>query len=139
MTSYKKIVVFLFLGIVLALSALCVYYAQRCSYLEATHDAQKYKDRITELQESINKLVVVVDNAKQVAQSLERDKDELRKQVQQILSDYDKGNSAILDGGIDDNIRILSEFLSEEIDTEPNGHGYRDNPGTASKNKSRPE
>lgn len=139
MTKLKKIVVFLFLGIVLVLSVLCVYYAQRCSRLEATYDEQKYRDRITELQDSINKLVIVVDNAKQVAQSLERDKDALRKQVQQILSDYGKSNSAILDGGVDDNIRILSEFLSEEDGAEPNGHGYRDNSGSASKNKSRPE
>lgn len=139
MKTFKSITLFFLIGIIIALTCACVHYASKCKALERTSNVKEYIDKIHKLQDSVNRLVVVLDESKRIVSLLEADKKRLETQARKILENYEKLDSMLLDFGIDDNIEFLSEYLSEEDDPEPDGHRGSDNSGAAGEDKQRSE
>lgn len=139
MKTFKSIALFFLIGIIIALTCACVHYASKCEALERTSNVKEYIDKIHKLQDSVNRLVVVLDESKRIVSLLEADKKRLETQARKILENYEKLDSMLLDFGIDDNIEFLSEYLSEEDDPEPDGHRSGDNSGAAGEDKQRSE
>lgn len=140
MKTFKSIALFFLIGIIIiALTCACVHYASKCKALEKTSNVKEYIDKIHKLQDSVNRLVVVLDESKRIVSLLEADKKRLETQAKKILENYEKLDSMLLDFGIDDNIEFLSEYLSEEDDSEPDGHRGSDNSGAAGEDKQRSE
>lgn len=136
MKTFKSIALFFLIGIIIiALTCTCVHYASKCKALERTSNVKEYIDKIHKLQDSVNRLVVVLDESKRIVSLLEADKKRLETQAKKILENYEKLDSMLLDFGIDDNIKFLSEYLSEEDDPEPDGHHSSDNSGAAGEDK----
>lgn len=135
MKTFKSIALFFLIGIIIALTCACVHYASKCKALERTSNVKEYIDKIHKLQDSVNRLVVVLDESKRIVSLLEADKKRLETQARKILENYEKLDSMLLDFGIDDNIEFLSEYLSEEDDPEPDGHRSGDNSGAAGEDK----
>lgn len=79
-----------------------------------TEELRVLNDSIKELQENIR----VYEAA--IAQ-IEQEKLALRKQLNAILKDNEKTDDMLVNGDLDDNIKFLSDYLSEEDDT---GRGY---------------
>lgn len=140
MKTFKSITLFFLIGIIIiALTCACVHYASKCKALERTSNVKEYIDKIHKLQDSVNRLVVVLDESKRIVSLLEADKKRLETRAKKILENYEKLDSMLLDFGIDDNIEFLSEYLSEEDDSEPDGHRGSDNSGAAGEDKQRSE
>lgn len=139
MKTFKSIALFFLIGIIIALTCACVHYASKCKALERTSNVKEYIDKIHKLQDSVNRLVVVLDESKRIVSLLEADKKRLETQARKILENYEKLDSMLLDFGIDDNIEFLSEYLSEEDDPEPDGHRSGDNSGAVGEDKQRSE
>lgn len=136
MKTFKSVALFFLIGIIIiALTCTCVHYASKCKALERTSNVKEYIDKIHKLQDSVNRLVVVLDESKRIVSLLEADKKRLETQAKKILENYEKLDSMLLDFGIDDNIEFLSEYLSEEDDPEPDGHRSSDNSGAAGEDK----
>ena len=145
MKTFKSIALFFLIGIIIALTCTCVHYASKCKALERPSNVKdnasvrefykEYIDKIHKLQDSVNRLVVVLDESKRIVSLLEADKKRLKTQAKKILENYEKLDSMLLDFGIDDNIEFLSEYLSEEDDPEPDGHRSSDNSGAAGEDK----
>ena len=137
MKTFKSVALFFLIGIIIALTCTCVHYASKCKALERTSNVKEYIDKIHKLQDSVNRLVVVLDESKRIVSLLEADKKRLETQatLKKIVKEYEKLDSMLLDFGIDDNIKFLSEYLSEEDDPEPDGHRSSDNSGAAGEDK----
>lgn len=86
-------------------------------YLRPTHSAptSKVYDRgIKDIEDTIKSLKEVISSYEVEISRLDKERESLRSNVRIILRDNEKIDSSIVNGDWDDNIRFLSDFLSEK-------------------------
>lgn len=86
-------------------------------YLRPTYNAptSKVYDRgIKDIEDTIKSLKEVISSYEVEISRLDKERESLRSNVRIILRDNEKIDSSIVNGDWDDNIRFLSDFLSEK-------------------------
>ena len=86
-------------------------------YLRPIHSAptSKVYDRgIKDIEDTIKSLKEVISSYEVEISRLDKERESLRSNVRIILRDNEKIDSSIVNGDWDDNIRFLSDFLSEK-------------------------
>lgn len=86
-------------------------------YLRPTNNAptSKVYDRgIKDIEDTIKSLKEVISSYEVEISRLDKERESLRSNVRIILRDNEKIDSSIVNGDWDDNIRFLSDFLSEK-------------------------
>ena len=86
-------------------------------YLRPTSDVSTpiiYDVGIREIEDTIKSLKEVISSYEVEISRLDKERESLRNNVRIILRDNEKIDSSIVNGDWDDNIRFLSDFLSEE-------------------------
>lgn len=86
-------------------------------YLRPTYNAptsKKYDKSIKEIEDTIKSLKEDIVKYEIEISRLDKERESLRNNVRTILRDNEKVDSSIVNGDWDDNIRFLSDFLSEK-------------------------
>ena len=86
-------------------------------YLRPTYNAptlKKYSRNIKEIEDTIKSLKEDIVKYEIEISRLDKERESLRNNVRTILKDNEKVDSSIVNGDWDDNIRFLSDFLSEK-------------------------
>lgn len=91
---------------------------------EPNNSYNDLEENIKNLQDSINMLLLVITEKDSCIEYWEKRIDDVEKSINENKINYEKTHNVIVNAGVDDNIRILSGFLSQESDI---GFGYFDN------------
>lgn len=99
---------------VVLVAAICLLVGM---YLRPTYNAptsKMYNRSIKDIEDTIKSLKEDIVKYEIEISRLDKERESLRNNVRIILRDNEKIDSSIVNGDWDDNIRFLSDFLSEE-------------------------
>ena len=87
---------------------------------------EEYQQKIQVLDDTISSLKKDICRYEEIIDKMSKEREDIKKQVKQIIKEHEKTDSILDNGDWDDHIGFLSDYLSEEGGSGE-GHGTGDN------------
>lgn len=121
----KKRGVVIFLLLLLIIAIFCIF-AQKVKEQKTISLIEEYRSKIQTLDDTIQSLKGDICRYAEIIDKMSKEREDIQKQVRQIIADNAKTDSILDNGNWDDHIGFLSDYLSQE-DSSGEGHGVGDN------------
>lgn len=124
-------VVILFLATLAVCALIFIIFVPKSSVTPSSPQItyEEYLEKIKVLNDTIQELKGDVARFEAEMMLLQGQREVLKQQIEIILKEYEKEDSAIANGDWEYNIRFLSDYLSE-VDSSRTGHTTGNNPTT---------